>query len=190
MGNSENKTILLDTETTGLTGRDELIEISLLLVQFDRRGRLEIVDEYAGLREPEVSINPQAHRVHNIDFEQVKGEKLDRKKIKKLLNRTDFLVAHNASFDRRFVCNEIELFRQKRWLCSMRGINWGKFGCSSRGLENLLHFHGIKISQSHRAAMDTRALLRLLNCRPEGISTYFLRLLKNSGIEPEKFEYN
>ena len=45
-----NKAIILDTETTGLSNKDELIELSLLLVEFDKQGNLAPITNYTGLK--------------------------------------------------------------------------------------------------------------------------------------------
>ncbi len=186
----DNKVVILDTETTGLTYNDEFIEISLLLAEFDENGSLEVVDEYTGLREPDVSIHPEAQEVHNIDYETIKGEEIDDDRLLAVLNKAEFITAHNASFDRRYVVEEFPQFENKIWLCSMEGINWNRYQCNSKSLENLLYAHGIEANQIHRAALDTRALLNLLNCESELGETYFKRLLENSGIKMTEINFS
>lgn len=96
----------VDVETTGLSPRyDEVVELALVLFAFDRQtgGIVGIVDEYVGLREPGRSIPRDASEVHGLTMDGVRGCCLDCGVIERLIARAEFLVAHNASFDRGFV---------------------------------------------------------------------------------------
>ncbi len=177
-----NKALIIDTETTGLTTRDEFIEITTILVEFNIQGELNIIDKYTGLREPNVDIDPKAQEVHNITFQMLKNKQLNHQKLNELFKQTDLLVAHNVSFDKRFVKKEIDGLNNKVWLCSMNGINWYKKGFNSKGLQYLLKAHDIEPKQAHRSESDVRALIDLLNCKERSNETYFIQLLRNYNI--------
>lgn len=173
----------LDVETTGLSPYDhEIIEFALALFKFNRyTGEIvEVFDEYVGLREPGRNIPSGATRVHGLAMEDVRGKCLDHKRIEQMLDRVEFLVAHNASFDRGFVTRLFPKAQSKQWLCSMRGIKWRYMGFSSSALQNLLHCHGIKPAQAHRAGADVRCALDLLSRRNANGKTYFFDLLQSS----------
>ncbi len=171
---------IVDVETTGVSHRDEVIEVGLVLFAYHRStGKLLAqVDEYAGLREPTVPISPWAYRVHRISDEAVRGQRLDFDRIESILTRAEFIIAHNASFDRRFVSPLSDTAREKPWLCSMSGIDWAGKGYRSRGLQPLLAAHRIATETAHRALSDVYAVLHLL-AHPQPERTYLSELLDN-----------
>lgn len=179
----DNKAIIIDTETTGLTINDEFIEITAILVEFDKQGNLTIIDKYTGLREPNVNIDPKAQKVHNIDQQMLKNKQIDQQKLDNLFNQADLLVAHNVSFDKKFIKKEINGLNNKVWLCSMNGIKWYKKGFNSKGLQYLLKAHDIDPEQAHRSESDVLALIELLNYKASSNETYFKQLLRNYNIE-------
>lgn len=171
----------LDVETTGLSQvNDEIVEIALYLFEFNREnGEIgEIVDQYVGLRDPGRHIPSYATKVHGIKDVDVKGKTLDRDIIEALIHRAEFMVAHNATFDRGFVSKLFNACSSKPWLCSMRGIDWKRKGFDSRALQNLLKEHGIKVDKAHRAEDDVKAALVLLSKQGETGKTYFGELLE------------
>ncbi|HYG58483.1 MAG TPA: exonuclease domain-containing protein [Symbiobacteriaceae bacterium] len=169
---------VVDVETTGGSYADEVIELAAVLFAYDRkRGTvLGVVDEYVGLREPGVPINPFAYRVHRLSLDQLRGHRLDYDRVESILLRAEFIIAHNASFDRRFVSALSETAREKAWLCSMRGIDWAGKGYRSRKLSDLLAEHGLERERAHRALDDVRATLALLGVRHQQ-GTYLQELL-------------
>ncbi|MFW5980234.1 MAG: exonuclease domain-containing protein [Halanaerobiales bacterium] len=179
----KNKAVILDTETTGLSTKDEFIEITALLVSFDLQGHLYLIDKYTGQREPGVKISDGAKKVHGISLKELKNKDIDKEKLISIFSQSSFVVAHNADFDRKFIIKEIREADDKIWLCSMRDIKWKRRGFASKGLENLLNDHGFEIQQKHRSESDAKALFKLLNSRAQKDLTYFMKLLKNNDID-------
>lgn len=171
----------LDVETTGLSAKtEEVVELAVCLFDFRRDSGeiIQVVDIYTGLREPGVPISAAAARVHGLRMEDLCGKRLDHGRVENLIQSADFIVAHNARFDRSFVAKLIPLSQRKQWLCSMSGVDWYGKDFSSRGLQNLLLSHGICIERSHRAEDDVRAALTLLGKRGHDGRTYFAELLR------------
>ncbi|MGI6611955.1 MAG: exonuclease domain-containing protein [Limnochordia bacterium] len=172
----------LDVETTGLSPtRNEIVELAIILFAFDElTGRITgTLDEYVGLREPECEISQDAIAVHGITEAMVKGRRLSESRIRAVLDRAEFVVAHNAPFDYGFVIRLFPEAAAKPWLCSMRQVNWRAYGYRSRGLQSLLAAHAIPVDVAHRAADDCRGALHLLNhASPRGL-TYFDELLQS-----------
>ena len=169
---------IVDVETTGFSPyRDEIVELCIVLFRINHDGLAVIEEEYTGLREPVNGINAAAAKVNGIDWVDVQGRDLDHQRVTDLVRRADFIIAHNASFDRGFVTRLYPQIAGKHWYCSMSGIDWRSKGCPRRGLQDLLAWHGIKPDRSHRASDDVRATLELLNiCQGNGI-TYLNELL-------------
>ncbi len=171
---------ILDVETTGLDPRtDEVVELAAVLFSFDpRSGTVErVLEEYSGLRDPGRPIPEGARRMHGISDEEVRGKKLDEERIRAILRRANFLIAHNAPFDRGFVERLFPETRQMKWLCSMDGIAWRRKGFLSKSLQSLLAAHRLDPGSAHRALDDARATLKLLSQQAQGGGTYLKELL-------------
>lgn len=155
----------LDTETTGMTAEDELIELAIVLFQFSHMtGRmLGVIDSYSGLREPSCEIHPAAQKKHGITTNQLRGQRLDTKKIDRLLSQATLLISHNASYDRRFVSAHFPSTLAQGWYCSMNGVKWTDKGFASKGLQNLLTAHNLQPQRAHRALDDALSTLTLLS---------------------------
>lgn len=176
---------VIDVETTGLNPhRDEIVEPAITLFHYNRvKGQvLEVVSEYSGLREPSCPMRRDATAVHGITRRMVRGLKLDYPRIWAMLRQADFIVAHNARFDRALVERLLPSFRNKTWLCSLGGIDWEAKGFTGRRLEDLAAAHRIENPCAHRASGDTATLLALLSHRPRYRKPYLHGLLRTAGI--------
>jgi len=185
-----NRAIILDTETTGLSNKDELIELSLLLVKFDKEGYLEPIANYTGLREPNCQIHPRAQAKHGLSMNDLEGKNLDFEICYKIFDKADFLVAHNSSFDKRYIENEFDYLSNKEWFCSYRDIDWKSRGFDSQKLVDLVNEHKIEIKNEHRAKSDTLALFELLNQKASPKTTYFNQLLRNNNIRQKDIDFS
>lgn len=173
---------IVDTETTGLAQTDELIEIAVVLFKFDMdTGTLvEVLDEYQGLRYPNVSIKREASKIHGLTKRDLYGKTLDYNYVNNMFSQAEFLIAHNVSFDRRFVVKEFPATGNQEWYCSMKGIRWQEMGYQSKGLQVLLKAHNISPGNAHRALDDTRALLELITSANEFGTAYLKELVSGN----------
>jgi len=155
--------ILLDTETTGLSRTDEVIELALLRFRYSHySGRiLEVKDSYVGRREPGCAISAQATKLHGIKKADVAGRQLDFGRVRALLDGASMVLAHNASFDQRMATKLLPELDRLPWYCTMNGIDWLDKGCGSRKLEDICAAFGVTYG-AHRADADVHALLELL----------------------------
>jgi DNA polymerase-3 subunit epsilon len=174
----------LDVETTGFSPRtDEIVELAIVLFEFNYAdGTItEVVDSYSGLREPSVPIHPGASRVHGLTIDDLRGECLDAERVRDLMAQTEFLIAHNASFDRPFVCRIFPEADSKPWVCSCREIPWRRYGFGSARLQELTRACGIRAQQSHRAFDDVMDAIRLLQQTNPLTGHMFFRELLRAG---------
>lgn len=179
----------VDTETTGGTFSDELIEIGIVLFKFNRKtGQLlEIIEEYNGLREPNVPMNYFAQRVHGISLESLRGLKLEEEKIKTMLESSQAIIAHNASFDHRFVSNLFPTVKWSKWYCSVKNVDWRGKGFKSRKLQELLPAHGISVERAHRALDDAKGLFNLITNNHNAKEAYILEILRGQNFTPKEY---
>src|SRR5262245_8412556 len=156
---------VVDVETTGLfPGRhDRVAEVAVVLV--DRDGRR--TGEWSTLVNPNRDLGPQhVHGIQAADarqaptFAEIAGELA-----KRLVGRV--LVAHNLSFDVRFLVSEYRRLGADvpidydNGLCTMRLSNT-YLNCAGRSLTACCQSAGIEHGQAHSALGDARACAGLL----------------------------
>lgn len=172
--------LLMDTETTGTSHQDQIIEYAHVLFKIDViTGKIvTVLDEYCALQEPTVSIHPFAQRVHGISLNQLRGQMLDLTHIEKCMQQAQLLLAHNVGFDKRFISKIIPSAVDMHWRCTMRQIDWLSQGVRSRKIADIIQFYGIEAQARHRAADDVRCTLEAIQkvCVISG-QPHLLRLL-------------
>lgn len=159
---------IIDTETTGLDHqKDEIIEIAIRKWMYHKKEHYLIkpVEFYAELNEPQnVEISQIITDITGITKEDVLGRKIDWDEVSKLIGDSDFILAHNAAFDRPMieaVPSISKLSANKIWTCSLKQVDWAQKGFLSGKQELLSLFHGFHYS-GHRALTDIDALANLL----------------------------
>ena len=159
---------ILDTETTGLDfQKDEIIEIAIRKWIYHKREHYLIkpVEEYSELNEPVRNvISSEITELTGITQADVSGKKIDWSIVSKMISDSDFILAHNAGFDRPMI-EAVEVVSKvsasKIWTCSFKQVDWAKMGFLSAKQELLSLFHGFHYS-GHRALTDIDALGNLL----------------------------
>ena len=155
--------IVLDLETTGLDCRaHEIIEIGLVPFSYDVGGRIVAVGEpFSRLRQPAAPIPPEITRLTGLTDAMVQGHVLDPDEVAAFIDPVALVVAHNASFDRRFAEAFCPAFAQKPWACSYAQIDWRTAGFESGKLAFLAAGYGF-FHDGHRAVDDGLATLEIL----------------------------
>ena len=155
--------ILVDFETTGLdTSRDEVIEIGMVKFAYSGRGEVTaVVDTFSSFNQPTKSIPTEITTLTGITDEMVKGHRIDANAVSGFVSDAEIVIAHNASFDRKFAERGWPVFTEKCWACSVQEVSWRKYGFDGSRLGYLLagagYFH-----EAHRAVEDCQALLEIL----------------------------
>lgn len=149
--------VTFDVETTGLwPKRDRIIEVGI--VRTSRSGRL--IEEFSTLINPKRDIGPT--EIHGITagdvlrapaFAEIVGA------IAELINGC-ILVAHNASFDRRFLLSELERAGRNYGpidvVCTLQLFRLSYRG-GPRRLADCCSEFGIELEEAHQAINDARA---------------------------------
>ncbi len=175
--------LIVDCETTGLSStKHTAVEIAMIQFVFSQSPNvgtsiLGVTETYQGFRDPgSALINPIAMRINRLNLSQLKGQSWDLQRVLKLTQGIEFIVAHNASFDRAFLAPLIPDLDQSRWLCSCHHLDWGSLGHKSKRLKDLCQWYGIPLPD-HSAMGDAIALLHLLGVSsPTGESVLTLLL--------------
>lgn len=164
------KVIVLDTETTGIEEDDEIIELAMLDLYFEKKSRkfLSIGLLTDELREP----SRQAKRVlpefikklTGLTESDLEGKSIDQKAVIERLKTADVVIVHNAKFDRRMLDGFLNTEELDNVLfgCSYECIDWiGGGEYLSGKQELLLMFHGA-LFHGHRANTDIMGLSWLI----------------------------
>jgi len=155
--------LFVDVETTGLDpNRDEIVELAMVPFSYGVDGRIfSIHQAFEKLREPSQLLSAKITALTGITNDMVAGKVIDPADVATFANRADLVIAHNASFDRRFVERFCDVFAHKPWACSMSQIDWAEEGFEGTKLGYLAMGAGFFYDR-HRAANDCLAAIELL----------------------------
>ena len=177
---------LIDLETSGLDPEnDRIIELAVMLVWISDDAQVSNhVGPFVWNEDPGVPLSPEITMITGLTNEQLSGEKIDDRKVLRLLSRADLLVAHNCRFEIAWLERRYPSLVGAPWGCSMADIDWLKAGLDGRAQQHLLMQHGW-FSRAHRAADDVWSLFILLQERRQGWEqqerTHLQRLVENAG---------
>ncbi|MCF5110550.1 MULTISPECIES: 3'-5' exonuclease [Pseudomonas fluorescens group] len=152
--------LILDTETTGLDGNAEIIEISIIDKDFNVL--------FNTLVKPSCEILPEVTAINNITNQDVEHEKTFDEiypNLKEILENR-LVVMYNSDFDTRILNQTIELYdlqkipfeRKCAMLLFSRFIDVKRWQKLSTATE---HFN-IKFTNQHQALSDCEATLKLI----------------------------
>jgi len=120
-----------------------------------------IKDVFSSFNEPSEPIPLEVTALTGITNEMVAGQRIDETAVSSFVQDAVIIIAHNASFDRKFVERYWPIFRKKAWGCSATEVEWRKHGFEGSRLGYLLNGAGF-FHQAHRAVDDCHALLEIL----------------------------
>jgi DNA polymerase III subunit epsilon len=156
--------LFVDVETTGLdSARDEILELAMLPFRYSLEGVvIEVLEPFDRLREPSMPIPPAITALTGITDAMVLGKKIDPEEVATFAAPAALIVAHNATFDRRFLEHFCPVFSTKPWACSMAEIDWVAEGFEGTKLAYLAAGYGFFYDR-HRAANDCFAAVEILS---------------------------
>lgn len=153
---------IIDIETTGHSRNDgKITEIAIFV-----HNGFEITESFSSLINPECYIPPFITNLTGIDNEMVKNAPKFYEIARKIVEITEnkIFVAHNVSFDYRFVQEEFKQLGydyQRKTMCTVRMSRKYLPGHRSYSLGKLCGELNISITGRHRAAGDALATVRL-----------------------------
>jgi DNA polymerase-3 subunit epsilon len=154
----------LYVETTGVRIADDaVIELALQRFWADAGGRIVMTGRsHHWFEDPGRPITPEVTRVTGIADPDVAGRSIMDPIAASLIVDADFVVSHDASFDRPFVEKRLPLAAGRPWACTSSEVDWNDNGLEGGSLSHLLMQTGLFYTP-HRASTEVTALLHLLN---------------------------
>lgn len=190
--------IIFDVETTGLsvTEGDRIIELAAL-----RLRRNEIQDRIVSLVNPGRNLPPGAQAVNQITDEMVATAPRSEEVLPRMIpfSANACLVAHNASFDIKFLAYELALMGRKLYdatpvIDTIKMARAFLPYLASYRLEALSNSLGVKVGNTHRAEADaelTVAVFRkLLDMAADHHIVDLKDLASRFGVEKPAFKLN
>lgn len=159
--------MFLDTEATGLdVANDKIFELSYMLVEFSPdTGRLyRVLERAEEFEDPGVELSQEIVDLTGRTNEFLKGKVFDRARIHAAIATADYVMAHNASYDRNISEREFPSLTVKNWLCSQSQGPWKAMGFGSSKLDYLAMTVGRVFYDAHKAINDVGAMVHLMTC--------------------------
>ena len=175
-----SRLLIVDTETTGLDAdRDQCLELGAILFSVPHR---QVLAQMSCLlpvdHNPAESINRIPAEVSRVDQPWADGLAW----FEQLMERADYLVAHNAAFDRQWFGRGALPEAKRPWLCTLEDIRWPE----ARNLRarpsviDLALAYGIPVWSAHRALTDCTYLAEVFQRCDD------LELLIAHALEPRR----
>lgn len=177
--------LMIDVETTGLDYRtDQIIELGAVMFNYDAAGRIYRLSEPLHCyNDPGVPITAEITELTGITNEMVAGHKLDVTELDEMIGLSNFVVAFNADFDRKFIERVNMGAVKKPWGCLMAQVPWGAEGIAGRRMEYIAHALGF-FYEAHRAVDDCLAGIHLLSRTLPRSGKPVLSALREQAIKP------
>ena len=171
---------VLDTETTGLSRSDRVVELAVQRIDGNGHPLHQRFDSLINPG-PEVNMKPKATQINGITDAMIHAADVPffntvHQKLTQLLEGS-VIVAHTSHFDERLIrqsCGELPPPAQP-WLCSCQLSRRLLPELVSHKLADVCGHYGITINSAHRAGGDVAALASVL--------PHLLRDAKSRGIE-------
>jgi len=148
--------LIIDTETTGLEPEAgaEIIEIAGVLFNVEYKEILQQGSTFLKVNNnPQYSVNKINSEVTKVQFNQHIGLKF----LEGMINESDYLVAHNAEFDKNFCVKsmypELEKCETMKWIDTY-DFDWPEPLPNGKSLVNVALSMGVPVLSAHRALTD------------------------------------
>ncbi len=154
----------LFAETTGpdVIG-DAVIELALQRFWADAAGRIVMTGRsHHWLEDPGRPIDPEVTRSTGIAPSEVLGRRIMDPVAASLIADADFVVSHDASFDRPFVEKRLPLAVARPWVCTSSDVDWRDNGLEGGSMAYMMMQMGMFYAP-HRGSAEVTALLHLLD---------------------------
>lgn len=181
--------IALDVETTGVSDEDVIIELAMRRFRFDPDGVIVKIDRmYSWLEDPGRELPAVITKLTGIVDADLTGRSIDDGDAVRLLRSAEFVVAHNARFDRGMMERRFPELRDLAWACSCADVDWRANGFEGQGrtLGWLLGQCGL-FHAAHRAGDDVDGVIALLSYTLPSERTVLAEMLRTARAPSWRF---
>lgn len=149
--------LLMDTETSGTDDGAVCLEVACTIYSLRHASP---VRSFASLIRAESNPAEPVNRISPALLLEAPEPAPVWARVREMVGKVDAIVAHNASFDRRFVPHEVA--GATPWVCSMEDLLWPRARKpAGEGLVALALAHDLGVASAHRAGADVDLLARL-----------------------------
>lgn len=159
----ETLVLFLDVETTGLNPKtDEITEVGAVLYHWEF-GR--VVESFQKVLRVEQAIPGKIERMTLITnrLSVHYGSHITEAmaELEKLVTRAEFIIAHNAEFDRSFLKHHLPAIDEKHWICSRYHVPYPE-SITSHRLIHLAAEHEFLNPFPHQVMADVMTMMKLV----------------------------
>lgn len=154
--------VVIDTETTGLSGDDVIVEIAMVKYR-----NYKLVDTFSTIIDPQRHISSRVSKIHGITDQMVMDKPVFSQVIGDIINFVgDYsIVGHNLPFDLRMIeqSGYRTPFSSSRLYDTLK-IAKKHASAPNNKLTTLCDFYGIRYENAHRALDDCISTAQLFIC--------------------------
>ena len=164
--------LVVDVETTGTNPEtDAIIELAVRRFRYDLEGQILEIDRLWTWREdPGRPLDWEITRITGLTDSDLVGQAIDDDAAVRLFRSAALVIAHSATFDRKFIERRLPEVAGLDWACTCVEPDWRRYGLEGRALGYLCMQAGW-FFEAHRAAADVDAVIALLMHRDtEGVT--------------------
>lgn len=150
-----DRMILIDLETQDFSVHSGIYEVACLVVE-----DFELVDQlYLGKEIP----GYKGERRYGFGFYNISKDEEHKNRFKEFLTKYPYpIVAHNCSFDRKFLVHYDWIAEDYPAYCSMRAIRMADNTLGSYALQNLVNHYKVANEVEHTALSDIENVYKIL----------------------------
>lgn len=151
--------LIIDTETTSLSPEDgEIIEIAAILYNVEERAILSQISALGNLKKDNLAFNINKISKKSADLCPINFRLLTLDFINSHSDY-DYVVAHNAEFDRNFLKETDNFISVKPWICTLHDFRW-PIESAKNDLVSIALELGVPVISAHRALTDCDLIAR------------------------------
>jgi DNA polymerase-3 subunit epsilon len=181
-----NTLLIVDLETTGLNPKTaHVIELGAILYSIPHHC---VIQQFSTLLPALENSAENINKISPSATQIVTDFNLLINQFQIWVDQADYLIAHNAKFDKKWFGNGILPIIDKPWLCTYEDFIWPKNNKPTSLVKTALN-HGITVGTSHRALSDCQLIADLfeyIGSHQENFETIFSLAISRSKVSKSR----